>query len=112
CSRRERTIRGRSTRGVVLALVGVLALTTILIPLRATASGVYDSDDGAASLDETAQWTPFISSVSKSTGVPRQILRAIVMVESGGDAFATSDEIVAFGLMLATKEIEAQSSLE
>jgi hypothetical protein len=93
-------------------MVGAFVAPLISAPSPSSASGVFDPNLTSAVIDDTTRWSSLISSVSTSFQVPPEVIRAIVIVESGGEPFAYSEDLVAFGLAQVTKDIEAQSALE
>jgi hypothetical protein len=95
----------------MLALV-VAAVMAPPLTLSSTASVPYDESHQSGVLTGTAHWIPLISFVARESGVPWQVLRAVMTVESNGNPSASSEATRGIGLMLVTPAIREQSTLK
>lgn len=108
-----RIFRGR-TLGLLL-LGGVLFASPVapgLDPASPMRLGVQSARAEEASAapnatdtDASTGWIALIARVSTETGVPAEVLRALVEVESGGNAAAVNPETGAIGLTMITPDI-------
>jgi hypothetical protein len=92
----------------------VLVAVAILAPpltLSSRANAPFDETHHSGVLLGTAHWIPLISFVASESGVPWQVLRAVMTVESNGNPSAYSEATQGVGLMLVTPAIRERSSL-
>lgn len=67
---------------------------------------------GAIDSDASTEWIALIAKVSTETGVPVEVLRALVGVESGGNAASSNHETGAIGLTMITPDITRAQGTE
>jgi hypothetical protein len=95
----------------MLFLVAVATFAPPLARTSAAADMPFDEPQQSGVLQGTAQWIPMISVVAGESGVPWQVLRAVMTIESGGNSAAFSATNSGVGLMLVTPEIRDRSTL-
>jgi hypothetical protein len=93
---------------LVLVVVAVLAPP---LTLSSRANAPFDEAHQSGVPTGTASWIPLISLVAKESGVPWQVLRAVMTVESNGSSSAFSEATQGVGLMLVTPAIRERSTL-
>jgi cell wall-associated NlpC family hydrolase len=103
-------------------IAAALALTCTLVPpaLPVLADGGMHPDqtqqtvtDGMTQdqrLAQTARWAALTRKVADESGVPWQVLRAIMSVETGGDSGAYELESGGIGLLLVEPEVKLATS--
>jgi hypothetical protein len=96
---------------VCAALAVLVVLANIFAQTTRTSVQAQTAGDGPAreakNLAGTARWTPLLAEVSAETGVPVDVLRALMSVTSGGNPIKKQAGSDGRGLMLVTPALQA-----